>query len=261
MGAEGDVLRVRMTHDSLDDLHELQLRLALAPATSAAPPWSANLSSKGSPVRVSATGSYLDLAVSGSDGNPYEVTENDVRIAEQIELSIEAVSSRVVDPPVDSVRCISPAEYPEWFDSGPPAPSESASSSLTHVCDRVDFGQAGNATVVKFSGRCGRAVFGAGDAGYIRAILERILASGPKAVLIDFSSLECQETEVLPVPLPDKGGCLGERRVPASVVAGPSCAPAVSKHAFGRSADIPVDMVEWVYSSRAEAVESLRRRM
>lgn len=56
------------------------------------------------------------ITISGSAGNPYEVTEADVAAASRIEEKIDLVADRVLDPPEATDRCVHPGTWPEFWE-------------------------------------------------------------------------------------------------------------------------------------------------
>lgn len=57
----------------------------------------------------------ITLSVSGADGNIYEVTENDIESAKQIESRLHELSDWIIDPPQDDQNCICPKYYAGYW--------------------------------------------------------------------------------------------------------------------------------------------------
>jgi hypothetical protein len=62
---------------------------------------------------VSVCQGYIELSISGCAGDPYEVTDADVEAATRIEERLTSLSDRLIEPAVDSERCVCPKWYPE----------------------------------------------------------------------------------------------------------------------------------------------------
>lgn len=65
-------------------------------------------------VSLSVNGGKLYLTLYGED-DPYEVTEADVERARRVEAVLEPLAHAIVDPPIESERCLSPSRYPAFF--------------------------------------------------------------------------------------------------------------------------------------------------
>ena len=59
----------------------------------------------------------LLLSLSGAAGDPYAVSEADVDNALKVEEVIEPLAAHVIDPPLDSLYCIAPKFWPEFWES------------------------------------------------------------------------------------------------------------------------------------------------
>lgn len=71
-------------------------------------------------VGVIQLGDRILLSLSGASGDPFRVTEADVRRAELIEQSLGALQSLIIDPPIDDHHCLAPKFYPELWSSDEP---------------------------------------------------------------------------------------------------------------------------------------------
>ena len=75
---------------------------------------------RGVSVGVIQLGDRLLLSLSGASGDPFRVTEADVRRAEALEQSMDALQSLVIEPPIDERHCVAPKFYPELWSSDEP---------------------------------------------------------------------------------------------------------------------------------------------
>lgn len=57
----------------------------------------------------------LRIQISGPYYCPCEIYEDEIRSAENIEGLFESVKDYIIDPPVDTIHCVCPKYYPQWF--------------------------------------------------------------------------------------------------------------------------------------------------
>ena len=73
---------------------------------------------RGVPVLVWAGDAALRLRLYGAEGNEYDVGETDFDGARKIEVVLEPIASRVIDPPQNDRYCVCPRYHPEVFRTG-----------------------------------------------------------------------------------------------------------------------------------------------
>lgn len=122
---DGDYLALALRWEGEEDLRHLMARLgaplgASLPGTSTVP-GHPHLAQPGHVVVLGlrafawVRGDRVEIRLSGADGRAHEVSEADVLDAEALEGALGDLASRVVDPPVDTDRVVTPLTFPELF--------------------------------------------------------------------------------------------------------------------------------------------------